>query len=78
MANYVNSMVLQALDSMYKTQLTSKIGCYKLVELMYNRLSTGTVKGQINAEYCNGKVTETKTELLKKLVRYLVNVLALR
>uniref|UniRef100_A0A452QYJ1 DNA-dependent protein kinase catalytic subunit n=1 Tax=Ursus americanus TaxID=9643 RepID=A0A452QYJ1_URSAM len=58
-------------ESIFDTQITKKMGCYKMVDVMYSRLSKDDVhskESKINQVFCSSCVTEGN-ELTKTLIK---------
>lgn len=58
-------------QKVYKKELILKLGCLKMLEIMYSSLPVETLKGQMN-ECFLGKVSNEKTELIKFLMKILL------
>lgn len=66
---WCSGFFLQYSDAVYKSQLISKMGCWKLLELMYSKLDLTVLKGEINEKFLR-KISQEKTELIKKLFKW--------
>lgn len=70
------SSVLQSVESVFESQIMMKIGCYKLLEVLYSRLPKEEVYSKnsaINQAFCGTGSAEGK-ELSKKLLKYVFKI----
>ena len=66
--------MFQAGETAMQTQVTNKLCCFELVEVLYTRLSKDDVNSKnsrINSVYLEGAASTDGKELTKAIIRYI-------